>query len=77
MEERIFAGPIDEQLRNAKQTLANNYQAYALGYQKQNRSGMTIFCYYLDSIIWVERALAYEGLTKARKVLIYIYSCKV
>lgn len=53
--------------------LANNYQAYALGYQKQNGSGMTILCYYLDSIVWAEQALAYEGLTKERKALICVY----
>lgn len=44
--------------------IANNYQDYALEYQRQNRSGHTILSYYIETIIWSELALSYEGTDK-------------
>lgn len=44
--------------------LANNYQDYALEYQNQNKNGYTILSYYMETIIWSELELSYEGTDK-------------
>lgn len=51
--------------------LANNYQDYALEYQNQNKSGYTILSYYMETIIWSELELGYEG-TDKEEVFKYI-----
>ena len=51
--------------------LANNFQDYALEYQNQGKSGYTILSYYIESIIWSELALSYEGTDKT-KIFNYI-----
>ena len=51
--------------------LANNYQEYALEYQHQERSADTVLYYYVESIIWSERALSYEQADKG-KIFKYI-----
>lgn len=51
--------------------LANNYQDYALEYQNQGGNGYTILSYYMESIIWSERALSYEDAVK-KEIFNYI-----
>lgn len=51
--------------------LANNYQDYALEYQNQYKSGYTILSYYMETIIWSELELSYEG-TDKEEVFNYI-----
>lgn len=51
--------------------LANNYQDYALEYQNQGGDGYTILSYYMESIIWSERALSYEDADK-KEIFKYI-----
>lgn len=45
--------------------VANDYQEYALEYEKQKGRFKTVIYYYGVSIIWTERALTYEDVTPA------------
>lgn len=51
--------------------LANNYQAYALEYRSQRESSNTTLYYYVESILWSEKALAFEWADK-EKIFTYI-----
>lgn len=51
--------------------LANNYQAYALEYRSQSESSNTTLYYYVESILWSEKALAFEWADK-EKIFTYI-----